>query len=227
MASLSKPKLWHCYNSRSLRPLWTLEEMGIEYDLEVMLFPPRYRHEGYKDVNPLGTVPYFVDGEITMTESSGICLYLVERYRQYDFGLEPDHPEYGNYLNWLFQSDATLTFPQTVHHRYSVLEPRERRLPQAADDYATWFINRLARLDDHIVDREYLCDNRMTIADVCIGYALLLGELIGLSDRYTTQVRDYLARLKTRPAFHRAQSIAPETNVFEALKAANDRLDEK
>ena len=227
MASLSKPKLWHCYNSRSLRPLWTLEEMGIEYDLEVMLFPPRYRHEGYKDVNPLGTVPYFVDGEITMTESSGICLYLVERYRQYDFGLEPDHPEYGDYLNWLFQSDATLTFPQTVYLRHSVLEPRERRLPQVADDYATWFINRLVRLDGHILDREYLCDNRMTIADVCVGYALLLGELIGLSKRYTTQVQDYLARLKTRPALRRTQSIAPETNFFEALKTANDRLDEK
>ncbi len=54
--SASRPKLWHCYNSRSLRPLWALEEMGIDYDLEVMLFPPRYRHDGYKDVNVLGTV---------------------------------------------------------------------------------------------------------------------------------------------------------------------------
>jgi len=218
MTESTKPKLWHCYNSRSLRPLWTLEEMGVEYDLEVMLFPPRYRHKGYKDLNPLGTVPYFVDGGISMTESSGICLYLVERYRQHNLGLKPNHPEYGDYLNWLFQSDATLTFPQTVHLRYTVGEPRKRRLPQAADDYATLFIDRLACLDDHILNREFLCDNRMTIADICVGYALLLGELLDLSERYTPQVQDYLARLKTRPAFVRAQSIARETDFFKALK---------
>lgn len=218
MKKQTKPKLWHCYNSRSLRPLWALEEMGIDYELEVMLFPPRYRHDGYKDVNVLGTVPYFVDGEISMTESSGICLYLVEKYQQHQLGLTPDHPEYGDYLNWIFQSDATLTFPQTVHLRYSLLEPEERRLPQAADDYAKWFISRLTRLDAHILDREFLCDKRMTIADICVGYALLLGELLGLSDRYTPQVQDYLARLKTRPAFIRAQAIAPETDVFSSLK---------
>ena len=34
-------KLWHCASARSLRPLWTLEEMGLEYELEVLPFPPR------------------------------------------------------------------------------------------------------------------------------------------------------------------------------------------
>ncbi|MFT4918087.1 MAG: glutathione S-transferase, partial [Zhongshania aliphaticivorans] len=37
----TKPKLWHCYTSRSLRALWALEEMGIEHELEVLPFPPR------------------------------------------------------------------------------------------------------------------------------------------------------------------------------------------
>lgn len=214
----AKPKLWHCYNSRSLRALWALEEMGLDYELEAMQFPPRYRHKGYKDVNVLGTVPYFEDGETTMTESSGICLYLVEKYQHYDLGLKPDHPEYGDYLNWLFQSDATLTFPQTLFLRYNYLEPEERRLPEVANDYGKWFLTRLARLDAHMVDREFLCDQRMTIADICVGYALLLGELLGLSKDYSPQVQDYLARLKQRPAFIRAQAIAPETDPFAALR---------
>lgn len=222
MTESTKPKLWHCYNTRSLRPLWALEEMGIDYDLEVMLFPPRFRHEGYKDLNSLGTVPYFVDSngdnQTTMTESSGICLYLVERYQQHQLGLKPDHPEYGDYLNWLFQSDATLTFPQTIYLRYTYLEAEENRIPQVAADYGKWFITRLNRLDAHILNREFLCDNRMTIADIAVGYALLLGELLGLSDSYTPQVQDYLARLKARPAFIRAQAIAPETDVFRSLK---------
>ncbi|MEC7605857.1 MAG: glutathione S-transferase N-terminal domain-containing protein, partial [Pseudomonadota bacterium] len=55
-------KLYHCFNSRSLRPLWCLEEMGLEYELEVMPFPPRSEREGYLDINPLGTVPTLIDG---------------------------------------------------------------------------------------------------------------------------------------------------------------------
>ena len=83
-------KLWHCQDARSLRALWALEEMGLPYELEVMPFPPRFLHAGYLEVNPLGTVPYFVDGDHALTESSGICHYLVERYQQYDFGVRPE-----------------------------------------------------------------------------------------------------------------------------------------
>jgi glutathione S-transferase len=41
--------------------------------------------------------------------------------------LQSDHPEYGDYLNWLFHSDATLTVPQTIVLRYSQLEAKNRR----------------------------------------------------------------------------------------------------
>ena len=85
-------KLWHCHNARSLRPLWALEEMGLEYELEVLPFPPRVFQKTYLGTNVLGTVPYFVDGDTHMTESSGVCHYLVEKYERYDFGLRPDHP---------------------------------------------------------------------------------------------------------------------------------------
>ncbi|MGE4630222.1 MAG: glutathione S-transferase N-terminal domain-containing protein, partial [Pseudohongiellaceae bacterium] len=72
-------KLYHCPRARSMRPLWTLEEMGLEYELIVMEFPPRATYEGYLGINPLGTVPTMIDGEVTMTESAGISQYLVDR----------------------------------------------------------------------------------------------------------------------------------------------------
>ena len=34
-------KLYHCKDARSLRALWTLEEMGLAYELVNMKFPPR------------------------------------------------------------------------------------------------------------------------------------------------------------------------------------------
>lgn len=197
-------KLWHCKDARSLRPLWTLEEMGMPYELETLPFPPRVLRKDYLAINPLGTIPFFTDGDVRMTESTGICLYLVERYRRHDLGLEPGHPEYGDYLNWLFHSDATLTFPQTIVLRYTVLEPPERRLPQAAADYRKWYLARLRLLDAHIKDREFLCDGRFTIADIAIGFALYLGRTLGIGDDYQPQTRAYLGRLEQRPAFQRA-----------------------
>lgn len=203
-------KLWHCRGARSLRALWALEEMGLDYEVEIMPFPPRLFQPDYVKVNPLGTIPYFVDGETHMTESSGICHYLVERYQQYDFGLRPEHPEYGNYLNWLYHSDATLTFPQTIAMRYLHLEPTPEKLPVAMD-YSKWFYARLRWLDAHIKDREFLCDDRFTVADIAVGYALYLADTLKLGEfckrEFTPQVTDYLARLRARPAFQRSDAM--------------------
>ncbi|MFT4630350.1 MAG: glutathione S-transferase [Arenicella sp.] len=203
----TKMKLWHCHNARSLRPLWALEEMGLEYDLEVLPFPPRVFKKEYLETNLLGTIPYFLDGETRMTESTGICHYLVERYQQNQLGVSVDHREYGSYLNWLYHSDATLTFPQTLYLRYTQMEPEERRQPQVAEDYRKWYLARLRLLDGHIKQREFLCDDRFTIADIAVGYALFLGELQGFAVDYTPQVIDYLNRLKARPAFVKAVAL--------------------
>jgi glutathione S-transferase len=202
-----KPKLWHSVNTRSLRALWTLEELGIDYDVELLKFPPRVFHKDYLNINPLGTVPYFVDCGVSMTESTAICQYLVDTYERFDFGLKPSHSEYGNYLNWLHQSDATFTFPQALVLRYSQFEPEERRSPQVADDYSKWFLSRLKNLNSHLKDNEFLCDDRFTIADIAIGYALFLGTHTNLSKQYEPQVMAYLERLMSRPAFKRACNI--------------------
>ena len=196
-------KLWHCSGARSLRPLWALEEMGMDYEVEVLPFPPRMFKREYLGVNSLGTVPFFVDGDTRMTESAGICQYLVDRYQRYDFGLKADHPEYGAYLNWLHHSDATLTFPQTIAMRYYYLEPTPEK-QGVADDYAKWFIARLRRLDEHLENHEYLVDNRFTVADIAVSYALYLGRALKFDERYQPQTAAYLRRLMDRPAFKRA-----------------------
>jgi len=188
-----------------------MEEMGIEYDVEILPFPPRVFRKEYLARNVLGTVPYFVCDGTDMTESTGICHYLVERFRQQEFALSADHPEFGDFLNWLYHSDATLTFPQTLVLRYSKLEPPERRLPQVVDDYSKWYIARLRRLDAHMPDREFLVGDKFTIADIAIGYALYFGRLEGRDAEYTPVVSGYLDRLIARPAFQRAIKVgAPD-----------------
>jgi glutathione S-transferase len=200
-------KLFHCYNSRSLRPLWCLEEMGLDYELEIMPFPPRFEREGYLDINPLGTVPAFTDGGITLTESTGICQYLVQKYGPTPLAVTPDEPEYGDFLNWLYRSDATFTFPLALILRYTKLEPEERMNPQVVEDYTIWFFSRIRAVEAALDGKEFLVADRFTIADIAVGYALHFGMRLGLSERYKPNTTRYLLALLQRPAFQRTQEI--------------------
>ena len=200
-------KLYHCKNARSLRPLWALEELELDYELINMPFPPRAGFPGYLTINPLGTVPTFVDAGLTMTESSGICHFLAETHAPNSLRVDPSEPAYGEYLNWLFRSDATLTFPQTIVLRYSQLEPEARRLPQAVEDYSVWYLSRLRSVENALEDgREFLCAGRFTMADIAVHYALFLGRTLGLDARYKPNCLRYLEALMQRPGFQRAMA---------------------
>lgn len=208
-------QLFHCRDSRSFRVLWALEELELPYGLELMRFPPRVFVEGYRDVNPLGTVPaVLVDGQL-MTESAAIPHYLATRFGPSDLAVAPHEPGYAAYLNFLHMGEATLTFPQTIHLRYTMLEPPERRVAQAAEDYAQWFGSRL-RNAELMLDGDYAAAGRFTMADISVGYAVMLAQSIGLEAQVTPGMAAYLDRLSQRPAFQRAKaaqgSQAGETN---------------
>ena len=194
-------QLYHCTRARSMRPLWTLLEMGLDHELITMPFPPRVTTKPYLAINPLGTIPALVDGPVLMTESAGICQYLVDRYGPTDLAVRPDEANYGSYLNWLHRSDATLTFPQTLVLRYTRLEPEERRNPQVATDYRRWFAARMRCVEEATASRRYLCADRFTIADICVGYALVLAQTLGIDEVFTPNTRRWWATITDRPAY--------------------------
>jgi glutathione S-transferase len=180
--------------------------MGLDYELVNMEFPPRFTQPGYLDINPMGTVPTLVDGTVTLTESSAMCQYLAEKYGPTELGLDVSDPQYGEYLNWLYRSDATLTFPQTLVLRYTRLEPEERRVPQVVADYTQWYYSRLRSVEMALEGRDYLLGDRFTVADIAVGYAVFLGVSLGLDEKYKPNTKAYLARLMARPAFQRARA---------------------
>jgi glutathione S-transferase len=196
--------LWHCHDARSFRPLWMLEELGLQYELKMLPFPPRMFAKEYLGINPLGTIPFFQDCETMMTESAAICEFLVTRYGPTPLGVERDDPAFGAFLNWLHFGEATLTFPQTLVLRYSRLEPEARRQPQVAEDYAKWFLGRLRTVNAAMETREYLCADRFTAADVSVGYALQLASSLGLDAQFAPAIAAYWARLQQRDGYKRA-----------------------
>jgi glutathione S-transferase len=181
-----------------------LEELGLKYELHLLPFPPRVHAREYLEINPLGTIPYFIDGDVRMTESSMICHYLAQRHSSSQLCLDPGEPGYAAYLNYISYGEATLTFPLAVQLRYTRIEPEERRLPQAAEDYRRFFLGRLKWIEEPLEQGEYLCGDRFTAADVSVGYALRLGRALGVDEAYKPQLEAYLARLEARPAFGRA-----------------------
>lgn len=137
-----------------------------------------------------------------------VCEYLVARYGSHlSLSIGPAMPDYASYVNWLHHADATLTFPQTIVLRYTVLEAG--KCDKAAIDYAKWYLARLRLLDNTLADgREYLVGGRFTVADICVAYALYVAQAFALNldgiplvERYKPQTREYMQRLLQRPAF--------------------------
>lgn len=205
-------ELYHCMSARSFRPLWALEALGIEYKLHMLPFPPRYLAREFLEINPLGTVPALITKQrALMTESAAICEYLAQAYGPSTLAVRPDEKDFASYLNWLHHGEATLTFPQTIVLRYGRFEPAERRLEQAVQDYSRWFLSRLRAVEASPADKVYLCGNRFTMADISVGYALMLAEFIGLDRDFSQPVNDYWDRLRTEFSFRKAWSVQEET----------------
>src|ERR1700712_5541786 len=208
--------LYHCSAARSFRPLWMLEELGLAYDLKMLPFPPRVFAKDYLAINPLGTIPFMIDGDTRMSESSGICHYLGTRYGPTPLVVNVEEPAYGAFLNWMYFSDATLTFPQTLVLRYTQLEPAERRNPQVATDYAKWFLGRLRAVEVAGGKGDAPWAGRFSPPRISVGYALRLSENIGLAKDFGPNVAAYWQRLQARDGFKRA--VAAENLAGEQQK---------
>lgn len=212
--------LYHCFSARSFRPLWAMEEVGLRYELKMLPFPPRVFQKDYLGVNPLGTIPAFIDGETFMTESSAICEYLATKYGPTDLAVTPDEPAFGAYLNALYFGEATLTFPQTLVLRYTQLEPAERRVPQVAEDYAKWFLGRLRAVEARMAEHQFMAADRFTMADISVAYALMLATNLGLAAQFTPNVAAYWERMSARDGYKRAFAAQTAAAKAAGLRAA-------
>lgn len=214
---MTKPVLHTCARSRGLRATWAAEEAGVDIDLRILPFPPRFRAPEYLDLNPLGTVPLLVDGEARMTESCAIAHYLATRAGHTPLSVAPGERDYAEFLDYTYHADATITFPQTVYMRFCLFE-KDKGLEEAGNAYAKWFHKRLVKVEQRLETREYLCADRFTVADICVGYALILAESVGLDEGVPQSLKAYRERLTARPAYQGA--FAREEAGRRALDAA-------
>ncbi|SDU08525.1 Glutathione S-transferase [Pseudomonas pohangensis] len=199
--------LFHTPSSRSLRPLWLLEEMGLDFELKTMTYDPEYfASDAYREINPMGKVPALYDGDHLILESTVILQYILAKHDPSPLSVEPEEPDFGFYLTWLHMAESGLSHYLAVVlgqlsglERYAVSEGFEAYVKYQAE-------KAFEMLDNHLVGRSFIAADRFTAADISVGYSLFLATQLcrlPLPDR----VQAYFERLQDRPAWKKVVSI--------------------
>jgi glutathione S-transferase len=199
-------KLIHAKRTRSLRVLWMLEEMGLDYALEVVPFPPT-KNPDVLVVNPIGSVPVLIDGDVVMTESNAILDYLGRRYGPTLLVPDVDAPEYWRYQEFLHFGEASLAASLSHMVRTRFFAPDDQKDNWTVRTIPGLFLHRLQAVERALQTRPYLAGDQFTAADISVTYALVFGALMRLRSRYPEVVKAYLERTTARDAYRRAAAL--------------------
>lgn len=202
-------KLYHAPRARSLRVLWTLEELHLGYDLVLLSYPPRMEPDFIQE-NPLGTVPYLVDGPLRMNESVAICQYLASRTAS-PLACYPGDNDYGQWLNWNVFGEASMTYPLSVVFHYGDWYERHvpgcSKYPEIVRYYLDAFQDAMAVIEKRLEGRTYLACDRFTTADISVCYSLFLFEMMGFGDQIPDVVSDYWHNCSARESYRSLATI--------------------
>jgi glutathione S-transferase len=208
-------KLYGFGPTRSLRALWGLKELDADFEfVPVNLRAGAHKHPDFLRLNPAGKVPVLVDGNLVLTESAAIVMYLAEKYR--DKGLIPtDLKERALAYRWIMFAVTELEQPLWRIARHTFLYPEDKRLPADIALAKQEFAAMAEVLDRHLEGRQFIVGDRITIADCVTAYLIDWANEQQLIDGYP-QLRAYLKRMYERPKA--PQRIA---EAFAELRAAS------
>jgi len=200
-------KLYFAPQSRAVRTVWLMEEMGLEYDLHhFKLGAKEMRSEPYLSVNPMGRVPVLEDGDVTISESTAIAQYLVARHGGDNLRPDVSSPDFPAYLQWMHYAEGMIMPSVNIIVVETILLPPERR-NQGNADRAMKLLNRaLAGVEAHMAGREFLAGG-FSAADTITGHACIISAQFGADMSDKPNIKAYNKRLLERPALQKALSL--------------------
>ncbi len=176
-----------------------LEEIGEPYDLHLLsLKKEENRDPAYLAINPMGKVPALKHGDVVVTESAAICLYLGDAFPQAGLTVPIGDPRRGPFLKWLFFGPSCLE-PAMTDRAFKRVEPP----PRAALGYGDYDTT-MDAVVQAVEPGPYLLGERFSAADVVIGSTLRWGMLFKIVPE-RAEFLAYTVRLTERPAFKRVQ----------------------
>lgn len=200
-------KLYGYRNGRTLRALWTLEEVGAPYEyVEVDIMRGQGREPWFLKINPGGKVPVLDNDGTIITESAAICMHLAERYPDSKLLPPAGTPDRTACYKWisfiLTEMDAALW--TIAKHRFGL--PKERRVP-AVVETAGWEFGVAARvLAAGLGHRPFLVGDTLAVADILAGHTLMWAKSARLA-LGGDALDVYLQKLLARDAVIRARAV--------------------
>jgi glutathione S-transferase len=188
---------YHPY-SRAAGTIWALEEVGVPYELKIVdILKGEQKQPGFVALNPMGKLPTLVDGDVVVTESAAIALYLADRYAAGRLAPALDDPRRGTYLRWSFFAPSVIE--PAVMAKGSGWEVKE--VAAGWGNYASV----LAASESAIAKGPFLLGKDFSMADVVFG-GLLRFLLSFKQVEPTPAFTAYVERLDARPAYQRADA---------------------
>lgn len=191
--------------SRAIRPLWAAEELGLAYrHLPWHYEGPETREPSYLAINPNGTVPAIDDDGLVLFESLAITLHLARTRAAGGLWSESD-AGVAQILQWTLwaATEAEPLARQWFHHTSFLPEPQ--RVPALAASALDKLQGRLAVLEAHLGARDWLVEDRFTVADLNLAAVLQRLDVLARGDLPRT--RDWHRRCLARPAAQRAWAL--------------------
>jgi glutathione S-transferase len=200
-------KLHFAPNSRAVRILWLLEELGLPYELNQMAFHPKdLKSDDHRARHPLGRVPVLEEGDMMLWESGAITEYILERHK--NGGLKPavDAKEYPEYLQWFHYCEGMVMPPVNTIVVQTILLPPDRRDATTLAQAKKLLTRSWAPVDQALEGKDYLIGN-FSAADIMLGHAAVMSNRLGCVTDDMKNLKAYCARIEARPAFQKADSV--------------------
>lgn len=185
-------------NTRDLRVLWALEEMGLPYEIVGLDHPKGELDTAeFRAKNPFGQLPVIDDDGVVVTESGAILLYLARKSGRL---MPRDLAGEAQVLRWSVAALNSIEVPVLAAWFVDLCGGQGTR---PSDALKQWGALRLGQLDGWLADREFVATDEFTVADI-----LMTHVLGGGTDRALVaacpHVVAYRQRCLDRPAWKRA-----------------------
>ena len=186
-------------HSRGRIARWMLEEVGADYETEVLDYGTTMKAPEYLAINPMGKVPAIRHGDAVVTEVAAICAYLADAFP--DAGLAPSLNDRARYYRWLFFAAGPLE-SAVVNTALGFEVPADRQVMAGYGSLPT----ALDALETALADSEFVAGDSFTAADVYVGAQVSWGLQFGTIEKREAFV-DYASRATDRDAYRRANEL--------------------
>lgn len=197
-------RIFHSPGTRSIRVVWLCEEMGLPYEIEAVQLGGA--NPEMAALNPVGTIPVLVDGDLVLTESVTMMEYVAQTYGPTPLALDPSDDDYWDYKQQLMFGEATLAAPINYLVATVMMAPADQRENFTASAIRGGIKRRLKAVQRRVAGSDYVVGERFTLADISVVYAINLAlnaPNLGLAPLITPELLAYHDRLAARPAFQR------------------------